>query len=180
MKSVTASIFSPSICHEVMEPDAMILVFLNVEFKASFFHSSLSLSSRGSFSSSSLSAIKVVSSVYLRLLIFLPAILIPACDSSSWAFGMMYSAYKLNKQSDSIHSFVVVLFSKFCTRQMSGSYCCFLTHIQDSQETGKVVWYFISKNFPQFAVIHMVIGFNAVKKQKNMFFLELLAFSMIQ
>ena len=25
--SVTASIFSPSICHEVMEPDAMILVF---------------------------------------------------------------------------------------------------------------------------------------------------------
>ena len=27
IKSVTASTFSPSICHEVMEPDAMILVF---------------------------------------------------------------------------------------------------------------------------------------------------------
>ena len=27
MKSVTVSIFSPSICHEVMGPDAMILVF---------------------------------------------------------------------------------------------------------------------------------------------------------
>ena len=27
IKSVTASIFSPSICHEVMEPDAMIFVF---------------------------------------------------------------------------------------------------------------------------------------------------------
>ena len=26
-KSVTASTFSPSICHEVMGPDAMILVF---------------------------------------------------------------------------------------------------------------------------------------------------------
>ena len=31
-KSVTASTFSPSVCHEVMGPDAMILVFLNVEF----------------------------------------------------------------------------------------------------------------------------------------------------
>jgi len=28
----TVSIVSPSICHEVMGPDAMILVFLNVEF----------------------------------------------------------------------------------------------------------------------------------------------------
>ena len=27
IKSVTVSIVSPSICHEVMEPDAMILVF---------------------------------------------------------------------------------------------------------------------------------------------------------
>ena len=52
--------------------------------------------------SSSLSAIKVVSSAYLRLLIFLPAILILACASSSQAFHMMYSAYKLNKQGDSI------------------------------------------------------------------------------
>ena len=31
-KSVTASTFSPSVCHEVMGPDAIILVFLNVEF----------------------------------------------------------------------------------------------------------------------------------------------------
>jgi len=50
------------------------------------------------FSSSSLSAIRVVSSACLRLLIFLPAILIPACASSSLAFHMMYSACKLNKQ----------------------------------------------------------------------------------
>ena len=27
IKSVTVSIVSPSICHEVMEPDAMVLVF---------------------------------------------------------------------------------------------------------------------------------------------------------
>ena len=56
------------------------------------------------FSSSSLFAIGVVSSAYLRLLIFLPAILIPACASFSPAFQMMYSAYKLNKQSDNIQS----------------------------------------------------------------------------
>ena len=55
------------------------------------FHSTLSLSKR-LFSSSSLSAIKMVLSAYLRLLIFLPAILIPACDSSSLAFPMMYTA----------------------------------------------------------------------------------------
>jgi len=54
------------------------------------------------FSSSSLSAIRVASSAYLRLLIFLPAILIPACASSSPAFLTMYSAYKLNKQGDNI------------------------------------------------------------------------------
>ena len=54
------------------------------------------------FSSSSLSAIRVVSSAYLRLLIFLWTILIPACASSSLAFYMIYSAYKLNKQGDNI------------------------------------------------------------------------------
>ena len=37
-------------------------------------------------------------------LIFFPAILIPACDSSSLAFHIMYSAYKLNKQGDNIQS----------------------------------------------------------------------------
>ena len=52
--------------------------------------------------SSLLYAIRLVSSAYLRLLIFLPAILIPACTSSSLAFLMMYSAYKLNKQGNNI------------------------------------------------------------------------------
>ena len=41
-----------------------------------------------------------MSFVYLRLLIYLPAILIPACASSRPAFLMMYSAYKFNKQVD--------------------------------------------------------------------------------
>ena len=54
------------------------------------------------FSFSSLSAISVVSSAYLRLLIFLPAILILACASSSPGFLIMHSAYKLSKQGDNI------------------------------------------------------------------------------
>ena len=65
-------------------------------------HSSLSLSSKGSSVTLHFFAIRVVSSAYLRLLIFLPAILIPVCASSSPAFCMMYSAYKLNKQDDNI------------------------------------------------------------------------------
>ena len=52
--------------------------------------------------SSSLSVTRVVSSEYLRLLIFLPAMLIPACASSSPVFHIMYSAYKVNKQGDNI------------------------------------------------------------------------------
>ena len=60
------------------------------------FHPPLSPLSRGSL----VPAIKVVSSVYLRLL-FLPAILIPACNSSSSAFCMMCSGYKLNIRGDS-------------------------------------------------------------------------------
>ena len=54
------------------------------------------------FSFSSLSASTVVLSAYVRLLIFLPTILIPACDSSSPAFHMIYSACNLNKQGDNI------------------------------------------------------------------------------
>ena len=52
------------------------------------------------FSSSSFSAMKVMSSAYLKLLIFFPAILIAARASSSPVFLMMYSAYKLNRQGD--------------------------------------------------------------------------------
>ena len=53
-------------------------------------------------SSSLLSAMRVVSSAYLRLLILLLAILVLACGSSNPAFLMMYSAYNLNKQGDNI------------------------------------------------------------------------------
>ena len=74
------------------------LSFLNVDFKPTFSLSSFAFIKR--LFSSPLSAIRVVSSTYLRLLIFLPAILIPVCDSSSLAFLMMCYTYKLNKQGD--------------------------------------------------------------------------------
>ena len=80
-----------------MGMDAMIFVFWMLSFKPTFSLSSFTFIKR-LFSYSSLSAIRVMPSAYLRLLIFLPAILIPACASSSPAFCMMYSEYKLNKQ----------------------------------------------------------------------------------
>ena len=101
IKSVAVSIVSPSINHEVMGLEDMILVFQKLSFKPAFALSSFTFIKRF-FSSSSLSAIRVVSSVYLRLLIFLPAVLIQACASSSPAFHIMSSAYKLNKQGDNI------------------------------------------------------------------------------
>ena len=96
------SIVSPSIYHEVMGTDAMILVLWMLSFKPIFSISFFTFNKR-LFSSSSLS-IRVVSSAYLRLLIFLLAILISAYASSSPAISMMYSAYKLNKQGDNIQS----------------------------------------------------------------------------
>ena len=67
-----------------MEPDAIILAFSMLSSKPGFSLSFFTLINR-LFSSSLLSAMRVVSSAYLRLLILLPAILIPACDSSNLA-----------------------------------------------------------------------------------------------
>ena len=100
IKSVTVYIVSVIICHEVMGPDAMIFVFGMLSFKPTFSLSSFTFIKR--LFSSLLSAIRMVSSAYLRLLTFFPAVLIPAYASSSPAFLMMYSAYKLNKQGDSV------------------------------------------------------------------------------
>ena len=105
IKSVTVSNVSPSVWHEVMGPDAMILVFWMLSFKATFSLSSFIFSKR-LFSSSTLSAIRTVSSAYLRLLIFLLAILIPACDSSSPECHMMYCVYECLAPSDTVLSVI--------------------------------------------------------------------------
>ena len=79
------------------------LLFWMLSFKRTFSLSTFTFIKR-LFSSSSLSATRVVSSAYLRLLIFPLAILIPACVSYSLVFLMMHSAYKLNKQGDNIQA----------------------------------------------------------------------------
>ena len=101
IKIAAVSVVSSSICHRVMRVDATILVFWMLIFKPAFSLSYFTFI-KTLFNSSACSAITVVLSVYLRLLIFLLAILIPAHASSSLAFPMMYSAYKLNKQGDNI------------------------------------------------------------------------------
>ena len=86
MKFLTVSIISPSICHELMGPDAVIFVYWMLSLKPGFSLFSFTFIKR-LFSFSSLSAIRVVSPAYLRLLIFLPAIWILAYASSSLAFS---------------------------------------------------------------------------------------------
>ena len=65
MKSVSVFIVFRSICREVMRSDAMILVFGMLNFKPTFSLSSVTFIKR-LFSSSLLSAIRVVSSAYLK------------------------------------------------------------------------------------------------------------------
>ena len=98
-KSVSSSSFSPSICHEIMMARCHDLSFLIFNFKPALSLSFFTLIN-GLFRSSLLSVIRVVLSPYLRLLMFLPPVLIPACNSSSPAFLVMWSAYRLNKQGD--------------------------------------------------------------------------------
>ena len=60
---------------------------------------------------------------------------------------------------------------------MSSSNCCFLTCIQVSQETGKVVWYsHLLKNFLQFVVIHTVKCFSIISEAEVDVFLEFSSF----
>ena len=101
----------PICFHEVIGMDAMIFVFLMLSFKQAFSLSSFTFIKM--LFNSLLFAIKMVLSAYLRLLIFLPAILIPGCASSSPAFLIMYSAYTLNKQGDNIQP--DILLSQFET-----------------------------------------------------------------
>ena len=117
------------------------------------------------FSSSSLSAIRMVSSAYLRLLIFLPAVLIPACASSSLAFHMMYSVYKLNKQGDNIQPWCI----PFPIWNQSVAPCPVLSASSwpaNRFHRRQVRWSGIpiSWRIFQFVVIHTVKGFTVVNE----------------
>ena len=132
----------------------MILVFWMLSFKPTFSLSSFTFIKR-LFSSSLLSAIRVVSSAYLRLLIFLLEILIRACASSNLAFLMIYFAFMLNKQGDYMQPWHI----PFHIWNQPLVSCPVLT------ETGNMVWYsHLFHNFPQFVVIHTVNSFGIVNK----------------
>ena len=111
-------------------PDAMIFVFWMLSFKPAFSLSSFTFI-KSLFNSPSLSSIRVVSSAYLRLLIFLLATLIPACASSSTAFLMLYFSEKSNKQGDNTWH---TIFPMWNQSVFPCVFCCFLTCIQISQE----------------------------------------------
>ena len=101
IKFVIASTFLTSVCLLLIMTICHDLSFFNAEFQATFF-TFLCHPHQEAFSFSLPFAIRVVSPAYLGLLLFVPAFLIPACDSSSLAFSMTYSAYKLNSQGDNI------------------------------------------------------------------------------
>ena len=91
----------PIYFHEGMELDSMIFIFWMLSFKPAFSLSSLTFIKR-LFSFSLVSAIKGSITCVSDVIDIFLAILISACGSSSLAFHMMCSAYKLNKQSDNI------------------------------------------------------------------------------
>ena len=54
-------------------------------------------------------------------------------------------------------------------------FCCFLTCIQISQETGQMVWYsHLFKNFPELVMVHTVKGFDIVNKAEVVLFIFLI------
>ena len=146
------------------------LSFLNVSFKPVFFFSSFTLIKR-LFSSSSLSAIKLVSYTYLRLLLFLLAILIPACESSSLAFHTMYSAYMLNKQGDNIQPWSIIF------PILNQSIVPFPVPTNAFWPAYRflrryVGWFDIPtlfKNFPRFVVVYTVKGFSVLNEEIDFF-----------
>ena len=169
------SVGTPSICHGVMGPDALILVFWMLSFKAACLLSPFTFIKR-LFSSFSLSAIRVILSAYLRLLIFLLAILIQACASSSLAFCIMYSAYKLNKQGDNIQPWC----TPFPIWNQSVVPCPVLTIASWPAFRflrRQVRWSGIpmSSRIFQFVVIYTVKGFGVINKAEDVF-LELSSF----
>ena len=150
------------------------LRFWMLSFKPKFSISSLTFFKK-LFSSSLLSAIRVISSAYLWLLIFLPAILIPASASSGPAFYMICSAYKLNKQGNNIQPWC----TPFPTLNQSVVLCPVLTVTswpanRFLRRQVKAAWYsLLFKNFPQYVLIYTVKGFSLVNEAEVDIFIEL-------
>ena len=156
--------------------DTMIFVFWMLRFKPAFSLFSFTFIKR-LFSSSLVSAIRVVSSAYLRLLIFLPAIFFPACASSSPAFHMMYSAYNLNNQGDNIKPWCTPfpIYNQSvvpCPVLPVASWPAYRFLRRQLRWSGIPV----SLGIFQFVVIYLVIGFSIVHEAEVDVFLEFSCF----
>ena len=119
----------------------------------------------------------MVPSAYLRLLIFLPAILFQACASSSPAFHMMYSAFKLNKQGDNIQPWCTPfpIWKKSvvpCLVPIFASWPEYIFLRRQVRWSGIPISLIIF----QFVVIHTVKGFGIVNEAEADVFLELSCF----
>ena len=119
----------------------------------------------------------MVSSGYLWLLIFLPAISIPTCASSSPAFLIMYSPYKLNKQGDNIQPWYTpfLIWNQFVVPHpvLTVASCPAYRFLRS-----QVRWSGIPISFRifQFIVIHTIKSFDVVSKAEVDTFLELSCF----
>ena len=158
-----------------MGPEVMIFVFWMLTFKPAFSLSSFTFIKR-----------------LLVPLCFLPSgsgwchLHIWGYWYFSWQSGfqlVLHSAphfscwilHKLNKQGDNKQPWCIpfpTLNQSFVPWLLTINYCL-LTCIQVSQEADTVVWYYhLSKNFPQFVVIHTVEGFSIVSEAEVDVFLE--------
>ena len=142
---------------------AMILVFWMLSFKPAFSLASFTLIKR-LFSSSLLSAIKSgiihisevvdVSPAYLDSILQL---IQPGISHDVLSLFVKQTGWQQTALS---YSF---LNPEPISCSIQGSNCCFMTCIQVSQKTGKMIWYsHLSKSFPQFVMIHTVKGFSVV------------------
>ena len=158
-----------------------IFVFWMLSFKPAFSLSSFTFIKR-LFSYFLLSVIRVVSSAYLRLLMFLPAILISACASSSPAFHMMYSAYKLNKQDDIIQPWCTPFpfwnqsVVPYPVLTVASWHACKHAYRFFRRQKRCSGYSHPLKNLPQFVVIHTVKDFSIVNETEVDIFLEFCCF----
>ena len=164
IKSVTVSIVSPSICHEVMGPDAMIFVFWMLSFKSDFSLSSFTFIKR-LFHFSSLPAIRVVhiwGYWYFSLKSWFQLVLHPS-QHFSWC-----TLHMLSKQGDNIQpwctpfpiwnqSIVLIL--------TLASWLAYKFHRR------QVRWSSLPISFRifQFIVIHTVKGFGIINEAEDNF-----------
>ena len=109
IKFLTFSYVSPSICHEVMGLDTIILVFLMLSFKLAFSLSSFTLM-KGSlvllhFLPLEWYLLRIWGCWYFSWQCWFQLVIHPACASFSPAFHMVYFAYKLIKKIDNIQPY---------------------------------------------------------------------------